>query len=375
MILNVLETFFSRLTPIHGLIFKIIGMTLFIICGIIILIFSIRTRHTEIKVAKKSILLNEILIGALFIFNGIIFPILFSRHIVESDFHSIPATTIEAQTYFLCIVGLVLGFIIYSFLILFWWYRNHKKNQLISREEWKKEFFDKITHRRKPSEEFRRKYFPLFIGFSIIIVHITFSMVEFINSKILWSTSYVEVFIQYMILLIALFLTFVKENIRLRNINLLTNELRKKAPKKYVREEFYTFTSRMPLFLSVLPFIYFGNNIFYIIALIGTISDSSASIIGKQFSKFHPDHPPDEKVAEGHIAGFIITFLIIFVVNFSHPFIEMTNNEINIMAFIVALVFMLIDIYRKRLQISDNILNPIFCGLSLVGIQTIFQVI
>ena len=350
---------------------KLIGVIFFILAGIEVFIFSINNRKNRIKKEMKNLIINEIMIGSLFIFNGIIFPFIFSNSIQQLDFGLISKQIIEGQTYYLIMIGLISGIVSYFILILMWALRNYKKNRLISKSEWEKQFLNKVSHRRTPTEEFKRKYFPIIIGLVIISIHLVLNAFKELELIISWNQGFVEMLIQYMFLVTVLFLTFIKENIRLININLLSEYIKKQAPYRYFRQEFYTFTSRMPLFLSIIPFVYFGNSVFYTVAIIATLSDSSASIIGKQFSKFHPDFPPNKKTPEGHIAGFLITFLIIFIVNLTNPFNEINKNEINIIAFGVALIFLLIDVYGK--YISDNILNPVLCGLTLVGLLIIFQ--
>ncbi|MHA1729835.1 MAG: hypothetical protein ACTSWY_14060 [Promethearchaeota archaeon] len=126
--------------------------------------------------------------------------------------------------------------------------------------------------------------------------------------------------------------------------------------------EWDTFMGTIPIVLSLVPFFFTELPIFISVVLITTLADASAALIGKGFGK-HKLSMNTDKSVEGHIAGGITSFLIVLIVMnlFGIGLIKST-----IMAIVATLLFLIVD--RFATKISDNILNPLVCGLGLIAV-------
>jgi CDP-diglyceride synthetase len=128
------------------------------------------------------------------------------------------------------------------------------------------------------------------------------------------------------------------------------------------QNEWETFMGTIPIIISLVPFMFTDFPVFLSTVLIGTVADALASLVGKgigriklKFSKH------DNKTVEGNLAGAIVTFSIVFIV------MAVFNTNLvktAIMSVVAMIIFMLVDRYAKN--ISDNLLNPILCGVGLI---------
>jgi len=121
-------------------------------------------------------------------------------------------------------------------------------------------------------------------------------------------------------------------------------------------EELYEFTKPATLILAFATIFFFPFPVFFAAALIATIGDGAASIMGKRFGKKHfPKNSP--KTIIGYISGFLGSFgvaLLSFII-FSQGILIIKSI---IISFVGALVFLIIDLLT--VELDDNILNPIF---------------
>ena len=106
---------------------------------------------------------------------------------------------------------------------------------------------------------------------------------------------------------------------------------------------------------------FFPFGIFTASALIATIGDAAASIVGLKYGK-HNFPKNSGKTIEGYVSGFIaslgVSFLSLWVFE---PNLEMI--KILILSFSGAVVYLIIDIISPK--IDDNILNPICCAITI----------
>ncbi len=130
--------------------------------------------------------------------------------------------------------------------------------------------------------------------------------------------------------------------------------------------------SSIPVVLCLMPFLFGPFTVFVTVALVESLADAMASLIGKRFGK-HKIPACPRKSWEGLAAGSIVAFAMTLLgfslapwwdtVSWSHVLMLATGN---------ALVFAAIDVFSKR--IMDNILNPLLIGafmilfLALLGI-------
>ncbi|MEJ2248420.1 MAG: hypothetical protein P8Y70_00940 [Candidatus Lokiarchaeota archaeon] len=134
--------------------------------------------------------------------------------------------------------------------------------------------------------------------------------------------------------------------------------------KSMKEREFYEFTKPVAMVLALAPIYFLNFSIFVSVALISTVGDGAASIIGLKFGKFNfPKN--SNKTITGYIAGFFTSFIVAFIglTVFKSSF---SINEVLFLSFIGALAFLIIDL--ANVNIDDNILNPLLCG----GLMAIF---
>ncbi len=124
-------------------------------------------------------------------------------------------------------------------------------------------------------------------------------------------------------------------------------------------QELYGFTKPATLVLAFSTIFFFPFPIFFAAALIATLGDGAASIMGKCFGKKNfPKNSP--KTLIGYMAGFIaslgVAFLSLII------FLQGLNLIKNIIISLAgATVFFLIDI--STVKLDDNILNPIISAI------------
>jgi len=131
--------------------------------------------------------------------------------------------------------------------------------------------------------------------------------------------------------------------------------------KTLKKNEIYEFTRPVALVLSLIPTLFLPFGVFTAVALIATLGDGAASVFGLRFGKIH--YPKSsKKTVVGYIAGFLASFgisiLMLWVFESALNF-----SKIIIIASSGAIVFFIIDFLN--LKIDDNILNPIFCALTM----------
>jgi dolichol kinase len=138
--------------------------------------------------------------------------------------------------------------------------------------------------------------------------------------------------------------------------------------KTLKKKENCEFTKPVALILSLVPIFFWAPfSIFAAAALIASLGDGAASLIGLKLGKIR--FPKDSsKTIIGYISGFFVSFgatLLAFWL--FEPWIGMVN--IFIVAFGGALGFLLVDLFN--LNLDDNILNPIISSLIMILIYVL----
>ena len=132
--------------------------------------------------------------------------------------------------------------------------------------------------------------------------------------------------------------------------------------KSLKRNENYEFTKNVVLVLSLVPLLFLPFGIFTAAALITSIGDGVASIMGVSFGRYHFPKKSSKTII-GYISGFLASFGVsLFALWLFEPLL--TPFKMIVISLSGALVFLIIDLLN--LKIDDNILNPIFCGLIMV---------
>ncbi|MFX1275041.1 MAG: hypothetical protein ACFFBP_17925 [Promethearchaeota archaeon] len=145
-----------------------------------------------------------------------------------------------------------------------------------------------------------------------------------------------------------------------RNLfHLLPDNVSKLLGNAMKGEELYEFTKPATLILAFATIFLFPFPIFCAAALIATIGDGAASVLGKRFGKINFPKS-SEKTIIGYISGFLASLgviylsLILFVPDIS-------IIKCFIISLVGALVFFIIDI--SNVKLDDNILNPIISAI------------
>jgi len=132
--------------------------------------------------------------------------------------------------------------------------------------------------------------------------------------------------------------------------------------KTIKKNELYEFTKPTALVLAFIPTFFFPFGIFAASALIATIGDAAASIVGLKYGK-HNFPKKSGKTIEGYIAGFLASLGVSFLALWGfESHLEMI--KILILSFSGAVMYLIIDLLS--LKIDDNILNPLCCAI-LIG--------
>ena len=308
---------------------------------------------------KKKIFINEIIISILFLFAGLSFPFLFQSHSPELTQETLNLLWFWSSIIFSLEMIIWAGILIYNTIIS---KRNSELMKKRDYNEYKKKVLDKWVDDLKG--ELGRKILHIFTG-SVIFIFWTIGII--LNAlgflKIVKLDVYSFAYWWIITIGFAFVIMFqIADLARLNRAYMLPNWARKwylsMRPK-----ELDTFIASTPLVLSFVPFIFAPFPIFAAVALITTVADGLACIIGKKYGA-HNLRKNSKKTVEGFIAGSGSTFIIVVIIMIIYnSWIEVSFFEIFVMALVATIMFMVVDVYIE--QISDNIMNPILTGLAL----------
>ncbi|MBD3214412.1 MAG: hypothetical protein GF311_17505 [Candidatus Lokiarchaeota archaeon] len=148
---------------------------------------------------------------------------------------------------------------------------------------------------------------------------------------------------------------FPKKNL----FHFLPNNVLDLLSKSMKRQEIFEFTKPATLVMAFTPIFFLPFGIFSSAALIATIGDGAASIMGLKFGRVHYPKKSNKTII-GYISGAIVSFLVsLMSLYVFQPMITITENLI--LSAVGGVAFLLVDL--SNLNIDDNILNPIVCGL------------
>jgi dolichol kinase len=140
---------------------------------------------------------------------------------------------------------------------------------------------------------------------------------------------------------------------------LLPDSLSNLLIKALKKNENYEFTKNMVLVLSLVPMLFLPFGIFTAAALITSIGDGVASMMGIGFGKYHFPKK-SSKTLIGYISGFLASLGVsLFSLWLFEP--SLNVSKVIIISLSGAIVFLIVDLLS--LKIDDNILNPIFSSL------------
>jgi len=324
--------------------------------SIVTLFYTFKNKKTKIE---NDIFANEILIALLFLMAGVLFPFMYQFHSPSLSQSSLNLLWFITSITFMIEMGVWGVTLLYNVII-------SKKNPeiMVKRdytkfcEEFNKNWVDDLK------SELGRKFLHLFTCLVIFFFWTLGTVLNNLGFLTQWGLDNYS-FSYWLIITVGygfVFMFQVADLTRLNKYYILPNWAR----KWYLdmkQSELHTFIASTPLVLSFSPFIFAPFPIFAAVALITTVSDGVACIIGKKYGKHHL-RTNNKKTIEGLIAGAIATFVIVFLISiFYYPWMPIAIEKIIMMSFAATLLFMLIDAYIKN--ISDNILNPLLTGFAM----------
>jgi len=343
---------------------------LFIAMGFSQLFFAIKLKK---KFQKDHSFINSFIIVVLWIVSGILYPFFYPRDNEFVQFH---------QSFSMSIICLFAPLLV--FLVLLYQYKVVLKDKPELKENRTIDNFLKKYNLVNDSKSYslrtdvRRKVFHLLPGLVIIILRIFAIDVwdGLWNADEVYGITGYE-FGMFLILTIGyagviLFagIDFVRLSYIFENSNiyhLLPDCLSNMLIKTLKKNENYEFTKNVVLVLSLVPLLFLPFGIFTAVALITSIGDGVASIMGVSFGRHHFPKTSSKTII-GYISGFFASFGVsLFALWLFEPYI--LPLKMIVMALSGAIVFLSIDLLS--LKIDDNILNPIFCGL----VMTFFYII
>ena len=347
----------------------------FIAIGFGQLFFAIKLKK---KFPKEHVFINSFIYFVLWITCGILYPFFYPRDTEYVRFHQAFSMNI------ICIFGPLLVFLIllYQYKIVLKDKPELRENRTIPKFLEKYDLMNENQISNKSYSlrtDFHRKIFHLLPGLIIIILRIfavevweglwgadqIYGVTGYEYAMFLILTiGYTGVVLFAAVDFIRLSFIFEKSNIYSLLPDCLSNLLLKTLKKN----ENYELTKNAVLVLSLIPLLLFlPFGIFTAAALITSIGDGVASIMGISFGKRHFPKTSSKTII-GYISGFLASFGVsVLSLLLFEPYI--IPSKMIVMALSGALVFLIIDLLS--LKIDDNILNPIFCGL----IMTFFYIV
>jgi len=347
---------------------------LFILLGFGQLYFAIRLKK---KFHKGHVFINSFIIFVLWIITGILYPFFYPRDNEFIRFHQSFSMTI------ICLFAplLVLLILLYQLKVVLKDKPELRENRTIEKflEKYDLMNVNQINNKSYSLRtDFHRKIFHLLPGLVIIILRIFAVEVwdGLWNADLIYGITGYE-YGMFLILTIGyagviLFagLDFVRLSYIFENSNvyhLLPDCLSNMLIKTLKRNENYEFTKNVVLVLSLVPLLFLPFGIFTAAALITSIGDGVASIMGVSFGRHHFPKTSSKTII-GYISGFLASFGVsVISLWLFEPYI--LPLKMIIIALSGALVFSIIDLLS--LKIDDNILNPIFCGLVMTFLYII----
>jgi len=333
---------------------------LFIVLGLTQLFFAIKLKK---MFQKDHSFINSFIIVVLWIVSGILYPFFYPRDNEFVQFH---------QSFSMSIICLFAPLLV--FLVLLYQYKVVLKDKPELKENRTIDNFLKKYNLVNDSKSYslrtdvRRKVFHLLPGLVIIILRIFAIDVwdGLWNADEVYGITGYE-FGMFLILTIGyagviLFagIDFVRLSYIFENSNiyhLLPDCLSNMLIKTLKKNENYEFTKNVVLVLSLVPLLFLPFGIFTAVALITSIGDGVASIMGVSFGRRHFPKTSSKTII-GYISGFFASFGVsLFALWLFEPYI--IPLKMFVMDLSGSLVFLIIDFLS--LKIDDNILNPSFC--------------
>lgn len=330
---------------------------------IIFIGFSIATlgytlKNRESK-RKNHNLINEIFIAILLFNAGILFPFMYQFHTPEISLKRLNTLWFLSSSLF------IIEMIIWVFTLTYNGMKSMKNPEILNSRDYNSYKSNIINNwSDNVKDEFGRKILHLFtcsVVFIFWIIGMLLDQLGFLN--VLQLDIYNFSF--WWIITIGYGFVFMFQIADLARLNYFYT-LPKWAKKWYLSmrpTELDTFIASTPLVLSFVPFVFAPFPIFGSVALITTVADAAACLVGKRIGK-NPLKKRSDKTIEGFIAGGSATFIIVITMMFIfNQFILVDLIKVLLMAITATLLFLIVDYFVNH--ISDNILNPLLTGFGM----------
>lgn len=329
---------------------------IFITYSILTLIYSLKNRQIK---KKNHIFINEILLAALFLVAGVLFPFLYQSQSPDLSRNSLNYMWLFTSTILILELGIWVVMLGYNGRI------SKKNPEIMAERDYKKfcEEFEKNWVDDLRSEA-GRKLLHLFACFVIFFFWTLGLILEDIGILPQWGLDNYS-FSYWLTITVGfgfVIMVQIGDLARLNKFYLLP-KWSKRWYKSMRQEEQFTFVASTPLVLSFIPFLFAPFPIFGAVVLITTGADAVACIIGKKYGKYSL-RKNSNKTIEGFIAGGVSTFLIVIIIlTLYHPWMPVSISKIFIMASVATILFLMVDRFVRN--ISDNILNPLMTGFGI----------
>lgn len=353
-------------------IFTISVTVFFIANGFIQLYYGFKLKR---KFPNNHNFLNTIITCILWMIAGVLYPLFFERDFFNIRYFEWLSMTI------ICIYAplLIIGILLYEYLFVI--KRNPEKQKernfetfFSSFNDSNEEFCDEGGH--SFNTDLHRKIFHLLPAILIIFLWLfAINIWEGLwNADLYWGITGLEygIFLILTVGYTAIFIFAALDYVRLSFIfkrrslyYLLPQNVSVLLLKTLKKRENYEFTKPVVLILSLVPIFFWSPfSIFTAAALIASLGDGAASLIGLRFGKHHFPKSSSKTVI-GYVSGFLVSFgasvLVFWLFESSIGF-----EYIVILAFGGAIGFLIIDLLNVNLD--DNILNPITSAFIMIVI-------
>lgn len=324
------------------------------------IVFLIYTLKNHKQKRQKKIFTNELIVSMLFFAAGLLSPFMYQSHNPTLDPNILNFLWLTSSIFIIIEEILWFFVIFYVFIVC-------KKNPSLkiekNHENFKKYFTQNWNYDFR--KDIERKIIHIIPIGVIFLIWTIGNILNLFGVLTQWNID-VYSYCYWIIITIGfgfVLMVAIADILKLNKTYLLPNWAVRWYRKSMIADELETYVSSTPLVLCFVPFIFAPFPIFASVALITTVSDATASLIGKKYGK-HKIFEQSNKTIEGFIAGFTSTFLIVVLITIIyHSFMPVNLGTILIMATVAAFLFLIIDIFSKH--ISDNILNPILIGLGM----------
>jgi len=338
---------------------------LFVANGFGYLIYAIKLKK---KFPQEHNIINSIIIFFLWILAGLLYPFIYSTDNSRIQWFQ----TLSALFICICTPGIV-------FLILYYQHRVNKGNPEAKNtrnfEVFLKNYDQKISDEQesKFKTDINRKLLHLFPAAVIILLWVfaIYIWAQMWKADEIWGIEG-ENFGRFLIITAGFsgILVFAAlDYVRLSYIfekhsifHLLPDNVSNLLEKALKRNELFEFTRPAAMVLAFVPIFFFPFGIFAAAALIATIGDGAASLVGIKFGKRHFPKS-SEKTIMGYIAGFIASLGIsVLCLWIFEDYLIM--SKIILIALGGAITFFIIDFLN--LKLDDDILNPLLCAFTMI---------